>query len=72
MTFYISRHLQLKRLFTYNKYYCPHSSQNITDCLSNVTLNKVDAYYTAGNHHYHPALLYPDALYIDLPTDNIH
>lgn len=66
-TFYISSDLQLHKLFTYNKYYCTVPSQNITNCLLNVTLSKMHTYYTAGNLKYNPTLAYPDALYIDLP-----
>lgn len=71
-TFYFSQipsnDLQLQELFSYHGYYNCASSQNITDCLSNVTLSKMNTYYTAGNSNFHPTLQYPDALYINLPT----
>jgi len=70
-TFYISQTsngLLLQKLFDYNAYYCVKSSQHITDCLSRITLSKMNTYYTAGNNNYRPTLLYPDALYIDLPA----
>jgi len=72
ITFYISQvanNLLLKKLFDYNSYYCTNSSQNINDCLSHVTLSKVNYYYSAGNNNYHPTLIYPDALYVNLPAN---
>jgi len=66
--FYISSNLSLTKLFDYNSYYCNDSSKNITDCLANMTLSQVNTHYNAGNNRYNPTLLYPDALYIDLPA----
>jgi len=68
--FNLAQALSLQKLFDYNSYYCNDPTKNIIDCLANVTLSQVNYHYTAGNDNYSPTLIYPDALYIDLPTNN--
>ena len=38
--------------------------------MSNITLEKVNYYYSLRNPHYSTTLVHPNALYIDLPTNS--
>jgi sphingomyelin phosphodiesterase acid-like 3 len=63
-TFLNANHLE--PLYVYNGYYCMFQNvKNVSQCLRNVTAQKLAKYYTNGNHLFSSVINYPDAIYVN-------
>ena len=58
---------QLQKLYQFSEYYGPSSASSIIGALTNVTAEKMQLYYTAGNTNYPGLILYPENIYVALP-----
>ncbi len=57
----------MQSLYQFRPYYGPAVAPSMIACLSNVTANKIDMYFTAGNTNFTIPITHPSNLYINLP-----
>lgn len=58
--------VMLKKLYDYRDYYCNSQEKTILQCLSNLSVEKLEKYFTAGNDAYHEKIAYPQDILINL------
>ena len=58
----------LKKLYDYKTYYCVGQEKNILQCLTHVTADKMEKYFSAGNENYHETINAPQNMIISTLT----
>lgn len=57
--------IALRRLYSYRDYYCTQAVPSINDCLSEVTPEKMQRYYTVGNKQFLETLKHPENIVLE-------
>jgi sphingomyelin phosphodiesterase acid-like 3 len=71
----------LQKLYEYSNYYCGGNAgdyvggvhvhaKNILECAQNITAQKMETYYTAGNPNYMEEIKIPQHIYVVIPSSN--
>lgn len=67
-TFYVTQdsehHLKLQKLYQFQEVYCDSPVSNMQQCWDQITLKKMQKYYTSGNQKTHLTIKYPNNLLI--------
>ncbi|PJD94281.1 MAG: hypothetical protein CK424_00195 [Legionella sp.] len=66
-TYYFTQHadnIKIKLLYDFRKTYCSAFEAAMTDCLDNVSLEKMQSYFSAGNPHYVETIKVPENRYL--------
>jgi sphingomyelin phosphodiesterase acid-like 3 len=58
--------LVFNKLYDYKNYYCTNNENDLTECLSNVTADKMKKFYSAGNPNYNGAMKSPDDIVLPI------
>ena len=68
VTYYFSKQsdssLILKKLYDFREYYCKNQEQDMLKCLSNLSVQAIERYFSAGNENYQEKISYPQDLII--------
>lgn len=70
-TFYFSKQNAspvLNKLYDYNSYYCTGQEKGLYECLGNVTVEKLNKYFSAGNLNFHEVINFPNDIVCTVPA----
>ncbi len=59
----------LSRLYDYNSYYCAGQEKDLFECLGQVTVDKLNQYFSAGNQNFTEVMPFPKNIMCTIPTN---
>ena len=62
----LNNNLVFNKLYDYRQYYCDARSSELTQCLSQVTAEKIKKYFSAGNPNFSGKLESPEDVFLDV------
>jgi UDP-2,3-diacylglucosamine pyrophosphatase LpxH len=61
--------MNFNKLYDYRDYYCNSQDKTLSQCLDNVTADKIKKYFSAGNQYYEGKMRYPEDIILTIPKE---